>query len=674
MIPHVGRLLPGRGLVLALLLVKLVLLGCIVATANAHPGRAQAGSAQAGSAPAAGARAASERAASRPETGASGVTTLVQAEAVRAGWDSTTPPADGWVTVQLPDDWARRWPGHDGVVWYRLRWDHHGQAPSGLLVPYVCMASAIRLNGSLLHQDPHLVEPLSRAWTRPWYFTLDAPVLRQGTNELLLRVSGLAAYQPGIGPVQVGAAAPLQASHRRQLLLRHDAQLLSRSVGAVLGILFGMLWLLGRRRTMYGWFALSALFSAAYGWNFIADSPWPLPDTDRWQAMIIAVYVCGGVCMAKFLLRYCQTRWPRLEAGLLAVGAASLLLAALAPGYLGPQRAPWALGGAAIYYAAMIAFILHALRRGETDQRLLAACFIAQLLVSVHDLALFFGLVQGDTYLLSLTSPLTLLGVGFVLAFRYARSLQRVEGFNQELRGEVRAATRELTSTLQREHALALDNTRYAERLNLVRDLHDGFGGTLVGAIARLERPGPRQSTGDVAALLREMRDDLRLVIDSTAQGGSAGVDGVLAAQRFRWSQRLEAAGIAAHWSLQDLDTLPLPGNGRLDLLRWLQEALSNVLKHSRAHHVWITLARRPDGIEVEVRDDGCGLPDLAASDGFGQASMAARAHRLGGRHLAERLAEGGTRLQLWVPFTGHVAAHISGPGDADAAERPVQE
>lgn len=40
-----------------------------------------------------------------------------QVEAVRGtGWDQAAPPADGRTPVALPDSWAVRWPGFDGMV------------------------------------------------------------------------------------------------------------------------------------------------------------------------------------------------------------------------------------------------------------------------------------------------------------------------------------------------------------------------------------------------------------------------------------------------------------------------------------------------------------------------------------------------------------------------------
>ena len=103
--------------------------------------------------------------------------------------------------MTLPDAWAGRWPAHDGVVWYRLRWSEPATAgapaPRGLAMDYLSMAGAIYLNGALLARDPQLEEPLSRSWNHPRHWLLSAPLLRPGPNELLVRVSGLAAYAPG---------------------------------------------------------------------------------------------------------------------------------------------------------------------------------------------------------------------------------------------------------------------------------------------------------------------------------------------------------------------------------------------------------------------------------------------------------------------------------------------
>ena len=139
------------------------------------------------------------------------VQVLDHAEAAPSDWNAAAPPATGWTPVKLMDFWTSRWPHHDGVVWYRLRWNQaDADIPAGLLLDYVCLADAVYVNGSLLHRDPGLVEPLSRSWVQPQYFLLDKPLLHTGENTLLVRVSGLSAYQPGFGTVEVGDPAVLQ--------------------------------------------------------------------------------------------------------------------------------------------------------------------------------------------------------------------------------------------------------------------------------------------------------------------------------------------------------------------------------------------------------------------------------------------------------------------------------
>lgn len=567
-----------------------------------------------------------------------GTLRIERAEAAPAAWDATTPPVDGWVQVTLTDLWSTRWPHHDGVVWYRLHWHQAStDSPVGLLLDYVCLADAVYLNGSLIHRDPQLVEPLSRSWVRPQYFLIDRPLLRPGENTLLVRVSGLAAYQPGFGSVVVGNPRIVEKLFRQGMRWRYDLQLFDQAVGLVLGGLFGMFWLFRRQDAVYGWYALSALLFAGYGFNYIADSTWPFPGTNAWEAFNSALYVAAASCFAIFLLRYCQKHWPRMERVFWVGNGFSFAYALLLPASAGLQRGVLISIGGSLYYAAIFAFIVHAVRTRRVDQRVLAACLLVPVLTSGHDFLLFFGLIHSDTYLLALTSPLTLIGMGFVLAHRFAAAIRRAEGFNVELQREIEAATRNLSTTLAREHALALTNSRIGERLNLVRDLHDGFGGSLLGAIVALERSPTSADASRTIATLKELRDDLRLVIDTTTHEQDTDLAGLLAPLRHRWSQRLEAAGIDSHWRMGGLEGLHLGPARSLDLQRLLQETLTNVLKHSGASNVTIHLVRRENRLHLDVHDDGNGFGAAVTHDnGTGLASLRTRAQRLGGDLLLQ--------------------------------------
>jgi signal transduction histidine kinase len=578
---------------------------------------------------------------------------LRSAEAAPADWHSQTPPAEGWTPVKLIDLWDARWPHHDGVVWYRLHWNQASVGrPAGLLVDYVSIADVVYVNGTQIHRDPQLVEPLSRSWIKPQYFLLDKPLLRQGENVLLVRVSGLARYQPGFGTVTLGNPDTVWARYNSGVWWRYDLQLFDQIVSLVFGGLFFILWLMRRKDSSYGWYALSTLFFFAYGINFVAGSAWPFASTDGWEAFNAAAYVAAASGFAIFLLRYCDRRWRRLEWALLAINALSFTAALLVPSLADRYRGLSLAIGGAVYYAAIAAFTWHAMRGRRTDHRVLAACLVIPLLVSVHDFLLFYGVISGDMYLLAITSPLNIVGMGFALAFRFAAAMKRVESFNVELKHEIDAATQQLGETLAREHALALNNTRIGERLNLVRDLHDGFGGSLLSAIASLESQRSPADSARTVSLLKELRDDLRLIIDTTTQANT-GLGDLLAPLRHRWSQHLDAAGIEAHWQLEDLYEVHLGAAKSLDLLRLLQEALTNVLKHSRASRVDIALFLSGQDLHARVRDNGSGFDASSQSHGTGLTSLRTRAMRLGGQLRIDTAPGQGAALHVDFPLSG---------------------
>jgi len=150
-----------------------------------------------------------------------------------------------------------------------------------------------------------------------------------------------------------------------------------------------------------------------------------------------------------------------------------------------------------------------------------------------------------------------------------------------------------------------------------------------------------------VVSTLKELRDDLRLVIDTTTHEQDSDLAGLLAPLRHRWSQRLEVADIDSRWQLEGLDGLRLGPARSLDLLRLLQEALTNVLKHSGAARVDVTVQRDGDQLQVEVRDDGTGFDTATARRGAGLASLHSRATRLGSQLILDPLPGRGTTLRL---------------------------
>lgn len=93
-------------------------------------------------------------------------------------------------------------------------------------------------------------------------------------------------------------------------------------------------------------------------------------------------------------------------------------------------------------------------------------------------------------------------------------------------------------------------------------------------------------------------------------------------------------------------------------VFRIVQEALANVVRHSRSRTAEVSIEKRPDRVLIRVRDYGVGVPAdiesrLSAAVGVGVGGMRERARQCGG-DLAIRPADPGTALEAWLPVENH--------------------
>jgi two-component system sensor histidine kinase UhpB len=110
---------------------------------------------------------------------------------------------------------------------------------------------------------------------------------------------------------------------------------------------------------------------------------------------------------------------------------------------------------------------------------------------------------------------------------------------------------------------------------------------------------------------------------------------------------------IAVELTLNENDTSDLPSGVQIALYRILQEALTNVARHSGAKSVSIQFIRAAEAVEVLVIDDGCGFDAKAvavSSRRLGIQSMRERAAMLGGT-VSFMPQRKGTRILVQVPL-----------------------
>jgi signal transduction histidine kinase len=203
--------------------------------------------------------------------------------------------------------------------------------------------------------------------------------------------------------------------------------------------------------------------------------------------------------------------------------------------------------------------------------------------------------------------------------------------------------TRELQQARER-----LVETREEERRRLHRDLHDGLGSQLaalnlqLGAIPTLIAQNPSAAQEEVA----ELRAQLKAAISSIralVQGlRPPAIDelGLPVSLRERIRQ-YNTDDFMVRTSIPD--RLPeLPAAVEVAIYRIVEEALTNVTKHSQAHWCLVYLTIVDSTLVLEVQDDGLGI-ESGSVPGVGLHSMRERAEELGGKFSVVSRAGGGT-------------------------------
>ncbi len=197
---------------------------------------------------------------------------------------------------------------------------------------------------------------------------------------------------------------------------------------------------------------------------------------------------------------------------------------------------------------------------------------------------------------------------------------------------------------------------------HVARDLHDEFGQILTAIGVMLGRAGQRGLEKDspfvqeVEKVERIVEDTLQNVRDSSQIFRPAILDDFGLEQTLQWmvEQFSRQTGIRVHLQQNLFDGL-VDTEAGIHIYRIVQEALSNVARHSGARVAWVSLEEHAGGLHLEIRDNGRGFEtrgemDRIAGEGIGLMGMRERAEHLNGS-LDIRSAPGeGTQVTVSIP------------------------
>jgi signal transduction histidine kinase len=246
--------------------------------------------------------------------------------------------------------------------------------------------------------------------------------------------------------------------------------------------------------------------------------------------------------------------------------------------------------------------------------------------------------------------------VGLVVAFVASRHVGRLE---REIERQ-RLAERQNRNDLERLSA-RLVTAQEEERRSLARELHDAVGQALTAIKMEM---GVALRGVDTDSRARASLDEARAIAESTLQSvrdlsqllhpsmlDDFGLPEALVAHLRSFSTR---TGIRAQFTHERMDERLSP-EVEVCVYRIVQEALTNVARHSGASSCTVALVRRDGLLHLTIEDDGRGIDSVAARAadarrGLGLIGMRERAQALSGTFVIENRAEGGTRVIVRLP------------------------
>lgn len=432
---------------------------------------------------------------------------------------------------------------------------------------------------------------------------------------------------------------------------RDGARLALATMFALLIVVTPML--LRRMEPVAIWYAVSLIGAGLYVAQFATDTlPFDMTISAR-SAIAHIGLIMGTWATLRFSCQMTASPSPRWADFAAAISVVLLIWLTFKP--YAPLAVPLHVAWRALMLAMMAWLLVHWWRRRGATPRpggaWFAGAMAALIVLGGHDTvrSLSPDFAPSAAYLLHW-------GILYLVALMFAALLTRLldalvvaETAGERLGAALTARTRDLEAEYTRRRAAEADAMIANERHRLMRDMHDGIGGQIVALIAQAER-----RVLDPAALAGQLRrtlDDLRLVIDSL-DSACADLGVALGMLRGRLSPLLAGLPVEVRWRTAHLPDLPpAPPGTVLGVMRIVQEALTNALKHSGASTIDIEADWSGDSVTIVVTDDGQGFERDTVTAGRGLASLEHRAAAIGGTLTIDSASGTGTRVTLRLPL-----------------------
>lgn len=471
-------------------------------------------------------------------------------------------------------------------------------------------------------------------------------ILVAGQNVLTMEVLdvGLFAVPVYVSELYVGSAASLSWPFKMRVFFQDQLKIMALAAHLLLGAGMVVAYFFRPKDPLFSWLAAFIVVNLLFGIGMLIG--WQ-PSVRGFILFFGVLAPAMGLLFVGFSLALIGVRPPKMLR-YIAIATTGALLPFIFVDNVHSRIIVGAVGAAAVVLsliagAGIIAW--KAIRWRDVDARLMLPSVFLLAWYSGRDTFVTATLpAHGFNLLVPYARPLFLAFLTGVLLRRIGVTLDQLDRANETLSSRLAEREAELAAFHRQDRAKAVHLERERERQRLTRDLHDGISGHLASIIALSERTGDKPTE----AAAREALNDLRLVIYSLDLDDRE-LPLALASFRDRLVPQLQRLGVELDWSIADLPEVSgvTPGNA-LAILRILQEAITNAVKHGPARRIAIRGTAAAGGkVAITVENDGGAFTE--AGYGYGLGNMRRRAEGLNGEIRIEPLSHG-TRLSLLLP------------------------
>ena len=245
----------------------------------------------------------------------------------------------------------------------------------------------------------------------------------------------------------------------------------------------------------------------------------------------------------------------------------------------------------------------------------------------------------------------------YLVVVRILASLKKMyQQLEERVRTRTAALNAEIAGRMQLEKELLEISEREQQRIG--HDLHDSLSQHLTGtALAcevlaqKLQAKGIAESA-DARNVVAFIEEGIALARSLTRELSpmSASTTGLMEMLEDLATTVSERFHLACRFVCDAPVTIRDPAT-EIHLYRIAQEAINNAIRHGKARNISILLEKTESGTELEVSDDGTGLPDpLPVVRGMGLRIMHYRASMIQGSLIIRRQTTGGTSVRCNIP------------------------